>query len=89
MYEALALGKASTHKYLSVVGEVIQPTMLYVPIGTPVTQCIAVAEALRPAYAIIMGGPMMGKVYTDPEVIKDLVITRCSSWTTCFEYIRM
>jgi len=58
-----------TDKYLSVVGEVKEPIMLHVPIGTPLTECVAAAAPTITKYAIIVGGPMMGKVLTDPTAI--------------------
>jgi len=69
-------GKPVTDKYLSVVGEVRATVMLHVPIGTPVTECIEAAHPTIRDFAVIMGGPMMGKLYTEEEDIKRLTITK-------------
>ncbi len=69
-------GKPVTEKYLSVVGEVEAPIMLHVPIGTPAVECIQAAKPTLSDYAVIVGGPMMGKAYSDPEEIKSLSVTK-------------
>lgn len=69
-------GKPVTDKCLSVVGEVQKPVELCVPIGTKVRECVAAAKPLLKEYAVIMGGPMMGKVYDREEDIDRLVITK-------------
>ena len=58
-------GKAVTEKYLSVVGEVEHPIQLRVPIGTPVLECVKAAHPTVSDFALIMGGPMMGKQLTE------------------------
>lgn len=75
LYEALH-GAPVTEKYLSVVGEVKEPIMLKVPIGTPVTECIAAAQPTISDYAIILGGPMMGKIPADDKAIAEAVVTK-------------
>ena len=75
LYEALH-GAPVTEKYLSVVGEVKEPIMLRVPIGTPVTECIAAAQPTISDYAIILGGPMMGKIPADDKAIAEAVVTK-------------
>lgn len=75
IFYALA-GTPVTQKYLSVVGEVKEPIMLEVPIGTPLTECIAAAEPTIGEYAIIVGGPMMGKPLTRAEDIAAAVVTK-------------
>lgn len=69
-------GLPVTEKYLSVVGEVQMPVMLKVPIGTSVSECIAKAKPTVQEYAVIIGGPMMGKVYNNKQEIDSLVITK-------------
>ncbi len=76
IHHMMAQGKPVTQKYLSVVGEVSQPVMLHTPIGTPISQCIAAANPNISDYAIILGGPMMGKVVTDREAIAQAVVTK-------------
>lgn len=69
-------GKKVTDKFLSVVGEVKHPVELCVPLGTPVRQCVEAACPTISDYAVIMGGPMMGKVHDDDADIDSLVITK-------------
>lgn len=69
-------GVPVTQKYLSVVGEVKEPIMLQVPIGTPLTECVAAAEPTLTDYALIVGGPMMGKPLTKAEDIAAAVVTK-------------
>ena len=57
------VGNAVTSKYLTVTGAVRQPVTLAVPIGTLVTEVIALAGgATIPDFEIIDGGPMMGQL---------------------------
>ena len=65
-----------TDKFLSVVGEVDQPIMLRVPIGTPLRECVSAAKPTIGDYALIVGGPMMGKPLTDNKAIDDAVVTK-------------
>jgi Na+-translocating ferredoxin:NAD+ oxidoreductase RnfC subunit len=52
-----------TERYLTVCGEVHEPVVCKVPIGTPAAEVMALAGGPKiPEYGIIMGGPMMGKV---------------------------
>ena len=74
VYEAMQ-GKPVTDKYLSVVGEVAEPIMLYVPIGTSLQECIDQARPQLEEYDIIVGGPMMGTVYRGSD-IQDLTVTK-------------
>lgn len=69
-------GKPVTDKFLSVVGEVKHPVMLHVPLGTSVRECVKAADPTISNYAVIMGGPMMGKVHDNDEDIDKLVITK-------------
>ncbi len=75
IYDALH-GEPVTEKFLSVTGEVARPVMLQVPLGTPVLSCIQAAGPKLTEYALIAGGPMMGKVYTDPAEIAALSVTK-------------
>jgi Na+-translocating ferredoxin:NAD+ oxidoreductase RnfC subunit len=58
-----------THKYVTITGEVANPCILYVPIGTSVQNCImAAGGATCDDHMVIMGGPMMGKYYFGPQL---------------------
>ncbi len=65
-------GQGVTDKYVTVGGAVAKPITLKVPIGMKVQELIALAGgALVNPYAIIDGGPMMGKLITsDAPVTK-------------------
>ena len=55
-----------THRHISVLGEVRYPATFRVPIGTAVGDVIAMAGGAKvDAYAMIAGGPMMGRVTFD------------------------
>lgn len=70
IYDAM-MGKNVTDKILTVTGEVGDPSLLSVPIGTPVLKCIEAAGGLKSEnYCVIMGGPMMGKILSPEEVSK-------------------
>ena len=56
-------GAPVTDRYLTVCGEVKEPLICKIPIGTPVSAVIELAGGTRISdYGIVMGGPMMGKV---------------------------
>jgi Na+-translocating ferredoxin:NAD+ oxidoreductase RnfC subunit len=76
IYAALTEGEGVSSKYLSVTGEVREPIMLHVPIGTKITECIAAANPKISDYAVILGGPMMGKVVVDRAAIEAAVVTK-------------
>ncbi|MBU3178784.1 SLBB domain-containing protein [Clostridium estertheticum] len=70
IYDA-TIGKSITDKIITVTGEVNNPTLLSVPIGTPVSKCIKAAGGLSiKDYCVIMGGPMMGRILSSDEVEK-------------------
>ena len=59
-------GTPVTDRYLTVCGEVNEPVIYKIPIGTPVSAAIELAGGPKISdYGIVMGGPMMGKVLTD------------------------
>ncbi len=76
IYQAITQGKKTTGKFLSVVGEVKEPIMLQVPIGTSIRECIQAANPTISDYAIILGGPMMGRVVTEDPLIDKEVVTK-------------
>jgi Na+-translocating ferredoxin:NAD+ oxidoreductase RnfC subunit len=68
--------KPVTDKYVSVLGEVNNPSIIKVPIGTSVKKCIEIAGGSSISeYSVILGGPMMGKNYGQEEV-GDVTITK-------------
>lgn len=75
IYQAMQ-GEAVTEKYLSVTGEVREPVMLRVPIGTAISACIAAACPTISDYAIILGGPMMGRILRERKDIDAAVVTK-------------
>lgn len=67
IYGAIS-GIPVTHKYVTVTGEVANPCIVRVPIGTSVLDCITAAGGETcDDYIIVMGGPMMGKQYHKPQ----------------------
>jgi Na+-translocating ferredoxin:NAD+ oxidoreductase RnfC subunit len=69
-------GAAVTHRLLTVAGAVGRPLTLWAPVGTAISDVLAWAGGVQPArwsertvddYAVVVGGPMMGRVATDPE----------------------
>jgi Na+-translocating ferredoxin:NAD+ oxidoreductase RnfC subunit len=69
-----AKGAAVTHRLLTVAGAVTRPVTLWVPVGTPLGRVIAWTGGVKPPrwsqrtaddYAVVIGGPMMGRVSTN------------------------
>jgi Na+-translocating ferredoxin:NAD+ oxidoreductase RnfC subunit len=69
-----AKGAAVTHRLLTVVGAVARPVTLWAPVGTAIRDVLAWAGDVQPArwsertaddYAVVVGGPMMGRVAVD------------------------
>ena len=50
--------------------------LLKVPVGTALTACVAEARPNLADYALIVGGPMMGKTLTDRAAIEAAVVTK-------------
>ncbi len=78
IYNAVTKSEKTTEKYLSVVGEVKEPVMLKVPIGTSIRECIEAAKPTIQEYAIILGGPMMGRVVAEDALIDQQFVTKTS-----------
>ena len=71
--------KPVTRKVVTVTGEVGQPSVIRVPIGTRVVDCIAQCGgpvADDPVY--VVGGPMMGRFLDTPRDMDQAVITKTS-----------
>jgi len=76
---ALQDGQAVTHKTLTVTGEVKKPGVMAAPLGTPLSECLALAGGtLAPDPVFILGGPMMGRVVADDETFRREVVTKTS-----------
>lgn len=61
-----------THKILTVTGDVAKPSVIRVPVGMPLTECLAACGGATIADPVfILGGPMMGRVVQNlaPEVV--------------------
>lgn len=72
-------GKPFTEKYITITGEVRRPMVVKVPLGTPVEACLALAGgATVDDYAVVNGGPMMGK-FIKREQLKDTYVTKTMS----------
>ena len=69
-------GRSVTDKFLSVVGEVKEPVVLHVPVGTPLRACVKAAQPNLSDYALVVGGPMMGRPLTDEAAIDAAVVTK-------------
>lgn len=63
-------GQPVVEKYVTVTGAVTTPRTFKVPIGIAIRELIQLAGgALIPNYAIVEGGPMMGKLTTDDQPV--------------------
>lgn len=72
-------GKPFTEKYITITGEVRRPLVVRVPLGTPVEQCLAMAGGITvDDYAVVNGGPMMGKLIKR-EQLKESFVTKTMS----------
>lgn len=71
--------KVVTHKYLTITGEVAEPTILHVPIGTSFSECLTLAGGTNVTdFLFINGGPMMGKI-GNQDTFKQEVVTKTTS----------
>ncbi len=78
VYDA-SQGEGFTQKYLTVTGEVAEPVILRVPLGTSFEACITAAGgATLGDYRVLSGGPMMGKLFTKTEAASQ-VVTKTTS----------
>lgn len=78
IYNAVFKSEKLIYKYISVAGEVSEPLILKVPIGTPLRYILNNISITCDDYAVIMGGPMMGNIYTDDSQIDNLYISKRS-----------
>lgn len=66
--ERAAQGISVIRKHLSVTGDVAKQLMLDVPVGMPVLECVEAARPRTRPYGVVMGGPMMGRVYAGKSI---------------------
>lgn len=76
IYNAVVADKPVSDKFLSVTGEVQKTIMLNVPIGTRIIECIKVAQPKDTDFAVILGGPMMGRILKTKSEIENAVVTK-------------
>ncbi len=70
VYEAHTFGEPVTEKYVTVTGSVRRPMTVRVPLGITVGEMLALAGGSQTDdYAVINGGPMMGKIVPRESVI--------------------
>lgn len=69
-------GTPVCEKFLSVTGAVKETKMFHVPLGTLITDILKEAEIIPRDYAVILGGPMMGKMLRTQEEIQSAVVTK-------------
>lgn len=69
-------GKPVSEKYLSVTGAVKKTQMYHVPLGTSVLEILEHVGVTENPYAVIVGGPMMGKILKTKEEIRQAVVTK-------------
>ncbi len=70
IYEAIQ-GIPFTQKYLTVTGAVAHPIIVKAPLGTPFADCLKAAGGTTTEnYHILVGGPMMGKLYPKLDLDK-------------------
>lgn len=60
-------GRPFTHRYVTITGEVERPGVYELPIGTPTWWAVGLAGAGFKDMMVLNGGPMMGRVVTDPN----------------------
>lgn len=67
-------------KYVTIIGEIKEPCIIKVPIGISVQKCIeAAGGALLDDYAVILGGPMMGRIIYKKQIKKEFITKTISS----------
>lgn len=75
IWEAMQ-GIPFTRKYLTVTGEVNRPSVLHVPVGTPLAKCIELAGGEKDGeHVYLTGGPMMG-IPVPKDKMADAAVTK-------------
>jgi len=68
IYEAVSRKKPVIKRLLTCTGEVRNPSIVEAPIGTRISEVIETCGGVtEPDYSVVVGGPMMGIIQTDPE----------------------
>jgi len=79
IYYAKTQQRPVTTKRLTVTGLVAEPTLLEVPIGTPLDTCLNAAGGTQlERYLFLNGGPMMGRLHNQDDLSKQ-VVTKTTS----------
>jgi Na+-translocating ferredoxin:NAD+ oxidoreductase RnfC subunit len=66
-----------TTKVVTVTGEVNHPSVIKVPVGTSIKECIEHCGGFAiPDPVVVIGGPMMGRIIDDPKDIDTEVVTK-------------
>ena len=66
-----------THKIVTITGEVQKPSVIRVPLGSGIMECIdQCGGSLVPDPVVILGGPMMGRFLDDPDSLAQAVVTK-------------
>ena len=74
-----SLGQPFTRKYLTVTGAVSKPVIVHAPLGASFKDCLELAGGTSlENYHVLVGGPMMGKLYTKAEA-DELAVTKTTS----------
>lgn len=77
VHAALSSGVPVTRKILTVTGEVGSPSVIDVPIGTSLAECLAFCGGARVAEPVfVIGGPMMGRVVETPGDLEKERVTK-------------
>ncbi len=62
-------GKPVTDRYITIGGEVDNPSIAKVPIGAPFSEIIPMAGPKADDYVILVNGPMMGRITTNLDEV--------------------
>lgn len=77
VYNTVFNEKPVTDKYVTINGEVKSPSVVSVPLGTSIRDCINIAGGVSiDDFSLIIGGPIMGKLYIDGRSALDLTVKK-------------
>ena len=70
VYNAIFLNEPVIYKYVTITGEVNNPTTIKVPLGVSIKECLELAGGAKiKDFKIILGGPMTGRIGSLEDVI--------------------